>query len=513
MVMKIRSNQLSTYHQYFGTITAKWDWDESMNRSPLKEYIVQHGILHLWLIPDVELRDQVLHNSTFLLSMLSAPTDNIVLVRFFRAFSMEKTRVLFEDVVTTIRQHTYIKGKRSTDLQDMEYHRTALRYGPFLDDFMLFLSHNGFPFLGLQIGEFQLELIEETDDDGETDRISILENMLPTYELLNMDARVEQSRTELVTWYEDKIDDVKIKYKWLELRCDLLKTTEERLENIMERMSLCTDESMLLRLEYQLIENQVRCNEYIIEGREETIIRLEELLQRGIEEDDDGLIRDCWLLQCKMLTQKEEYTTEDISFIELKTTEIVEYYFQNYGKEHPSTLYQIGKIYIMCDKIGLYEQALQYLDIKYPNLVMIFGQEHFFSMTNTLERCILCFRLKRYDEFQEHLRHLLSLTENMKDTEQRNQVLFLSSIVADMIWSIYDEQKETQSKRIIINAYKMIISSYSEFDYDKTVLSRYWFRMHFFSLFQSRIPQFLWQSVRIGLVVYFLATLFRMFCM
>ena len=100
--MKIRSNQLSTYHQNFGTIAAKWDWDESTNGSPLKEYIVQHGILHLWLIPDVELRDQVLHNSTFLLSMFSAPTDNIVLIRFFRVFSMEKTRALFEDVVANL---------------------------------------------------------------------------------------------------------------------------------------------------------------------------------------------------------------------------------------------------------------------------------------------------------------------------------------------------------------------------------------------------------------------------
>ena len=511
--MKIRSNQLSTYHQNFGTIAARWDWDESTTHSPLKEYIVQHGILHLWLIPDVELRDQVLHNSTFLLSMLSAPIDNVVLVRFFRAFSMEKTRALFEDVVATLQQHTYVKGKRSTDLQDMEFHHTALRYGRFLDDFMLFLSHNGFPFLGLQIGEFQLELIEETDDDEGAERISILENMLPTYELLDMDAQAEQFRTELVAWYEDKIDDVKIKYKWLELRCNSLKTTEERLENIMERMSLCTDESTLLRLEYQLIENQIRCNEYIMEGREDTSVRLEELLQRGIEDDDDGLIRKCWLLQCEMITQKEEYTTEDISFIASKTTEIVEYYFQTYGKEHPSTLYQIGQIYLICDKIGLYEQALQYLDIKYPNLVMIFGQEHFFSTTNTFERCILCFRLKRYDEFHEHLRHLLSLTENMKDTEQRNQVLFFSSIVADMIWSIYGEQKEMQSKRTIINAYKMIVSSYSKYDYDKTVLSRYWFRMHFFSLFQSRIPHILWQSIRFGLVVYFLATLLRMFFM
>ena len=77
-------------------------------------------------------------------------------------------------------------------------------------------------------------------------------------------------------------------------------------------MSLCTDESTLLRLEYHLIGNQVQRNEYIMEGREETIVRLEELLQRGIEEDDDGLIRDCWLLQCEMITQKEEYTTEDI---------------------------------------------------------------------------------------------------------------------------------------------------------------------------------------------------------
>ena len=61
--------------------------------------------------------------------MLSAPIDNIVLVRFFRAFSMEKTRALFEDVVATLQQHTYVKGKRGTDLQDI--HQTALRYGLF----------------------------------------------------------------------------------------------------------------------------------------------------------------------------------------------------------------------------------------------------------------------------------------------------------------------------------------------------------------------------------------------
>ena len=42
----------------------------------------------------------------------------------------------------------------------------------------------------------QLELIEETDDDEGSER-SHLENMLPTYELLDMNAKAEQFRMEL----------------------------------------------------------------------------------------------------------------------------------------------------------------------------------------------------------------------------------------------------------------------------------------------------------------------------
>ena len=115
---------------------------------------MKYAVVHLWLIPDVEKRDQVLHNSSFLLSMFEDSEHQLQALRTFRALSIESSQALFEEVISKLDHQTYVRSMIRKEPREMKYHRVFLTYGYWLDNFVDFLYRNGFPILGMRLAEF-----------------------------------------------------------------------------------------------------------------------------------------------------------------------------------------------------------------------------------------------------------------------------------------------------------------------------------------------------------------------
>lgn len=488
--MKIRSDSVSSYHQSFGNITALWDWDYAHEQSALKTYLVKYAVVHLWLIPDVEKRDQVLRNSSFLLSMFEDYEHSLLALRTFRALSIKVSQALFEEVISNLDHQTYVRGVIRRDPRDMKYHRAFLRYGVWLDNFVLFLSHNGFPVLGMRLAEFQLQLVGH-DTELEETRIDILEHLMWLYDVLELDDKAQHVRGELMLWYETKRDNPQFKYNWLKLQFHALEKIEDKIQNIHQRMELTSDPDGLLALEYDLIDFQrLETKEYSAELERD----VQNLLQR-IPPENKPLMRRCLSLQCEILLTKEEISAEELLFIETTSTETLQYYIEDYGKEHPKSLKEMKFVSDFYSKIGAYEQSLQYLLLRHPSLVRIYGEEHIFLLGNLLEQGICNIELRHYEDVSRVVHEFLQLSKKYekKIFDQEDRYAYFAELIVVSLWGRYSEHKTTQAKTCIVQGYRDLAQNYRLRGLWSRALWRCWYRIYFFHILQSRVLRFIWE--------------------